>query len=202
MCTFQVIDLEPVVADRWALVLLSTCEHIFEFVRCDVPFCFKAKQSHSHACVHKRALCTHTEQEEQMVLWALHSYHYPIPRLNIKGLHRDTCCVHGECSRLVHHCTCVHSITSFAVSPHMPLRCMEAQIYFTFIFHNCVVFYQPTAFFIDPRLFMDSLTVQRGLGHVHSSPRRSPRLVYFEAMHAHINATKKNRSVSSCASSS
>lgn len=34
-------------------------------------------------------------QDELIVLWALHSYHYPIPRLNIKGLHRDTCCVHG-----------------------------------------------------------------------------------------------------------
>ena len=34
-------------------------------------------------------------QDEQITLWALHSYHYPIERLNIKGLHRDTCCVHG-----------------------------------------------------------------------------------------------------------
>ena len=33
--------------------------------------------------------------DEAIVLWALHAYHYPIPRLNIKGLHRDTCCVHG-----------------------------------------------------------------------------------------------------------
>ena len=30
-----------------------------------------------------------------MQLWAVHAYHYPIARLNIKGLHRDTCCVHG-----------------------------------------------------------------------------------------------------------
>ena len=49
-------------------------------------------------CVHA---LTHTEQDEQMVLWALHAYHYPIPRLNIKGLHRDTCCVHGPALNLM-----------------------------------------------------------------------------------------------------
>ena len=46
-------------------------------------------------------LASELNTTELIVLWALHAYHYPIERLNIKGLHRDTCCVHGAVSATV-----------------------------------------------------------------------------------------------------
>jgi beta-glucosidase len=56
-----------------------------------MAFCDQGRSHEERAAL----LAAELRPEEQVVLWALHSYHYPIARLNIKGLHRDTCCVHG-----------------------------------------------------------------------------------------------------------
>ena len=57
----------------------------------NMSFCDQALSHEQRAAL----LASELTEEERVTLWALHSYHYPIERLNIKGLHRDTCCVHG-----------------------------------------------------------------------------------------------------------
>ena len=59
--------------------------------RHSLSFCDQALSHEQRAAL----LASELTEEERITLWALHSYHYPIERLNIKGLHRDTCCVHG-----------------------------------------------------------------------------------------------------------
>jgi hypothetical protein len=62
---------------------------------------------------------------ELIVLWALHAYHYPIERLNIKGLHRDTCCVHGAVSD--DQCTmpsCYNARYRYPIACTAGLRCV------------------------------------------------------------------------------
>ena len=56
-----------------------------------LSFCDMSRSHEERAAL----LAAELTVDEQIILWALHAYHYPIPRLNIKGLHRDTCCVHG-----------------------------------------------------------------------------------------------------------
>jgi hypothetical protein len=56
-----------------------------------LAFCNQSLPHAERASLLARELTT----EERLRLWALHAFHYPIARLNIKGLHRDTCCVHG-----------------------------------------------------------------------------------------------------------
>ena len=74
-CTYVSIDQDPLIG--WNRHSLS--------------FCDQALSHEQRAAL----LASELTEEEQITLWALHSYHYPIERLNIKGLHRDTCCVHG-----------------------------------------------------------------------------------------------------------
>ena len=49
-----------------------------------LAFCEQGRSHEERAGLLAAALT----QEEQIVLWALHSYHYPIARLNIKGERR------------------------------------------------------------------------------------------------------------------
>ena len=49
-----------------------------------LAFCEQGRSHEERAALLAEALT----QEEQIVLWALHSYHYPIARLNIKGERR------------------------------------------------------------------------------------------------------------------